>query len=156
MTGWTRLALVSALALSAGISTAQVSDFSGSWKLNPEKSSWGKRPKLVSVIVTIEHKEPSVKYSGMVVDTTQEMRNFNFSGTVDGKEYPSTTAYGSGKVKLSRLDRRTIQTEITSDDRRSTQSITTTVSRDGKTMTRRLRVRDPNGSTSWTEVYERQ
>jgi len=156
MTGFARLAVLSWLALSSGICAAQVANLTGTWKLNVQKSSWGKRPKPVSVLVNIEHREPLVKYFGTVVDASQEIREFNFSGTIDGKQYPTTTSFGEGKVTLSRVDQRTISADLRSDDAKFTQAITTTVSRDGRVMTRRLRIKAPDGPVSWTEVYEKQ
>jgi hypothetical protein len=156
MTGFARLAVLSSLALSLGICAAQVADLTGIWKLNVQKSSWGKRAKVVSALVNIEHREPSVKYSGTVVDAQQEMRQFAFEGRIDGKQYPTTTSYGEGKVTLSRVDQRTVRAELRSNDGRSTQSITTTVSRDGRVMTRWFRFKTPDGTVSWTEVYEKQ
>ena len=96
-------AVIAWLALSTGICAAQTPNLTGTWKLNIEKSRWGKRPKPVSVLLDIEHKEPMVKYAGRVVDAREETREFNFSGTIDGKEYPATTPYGEGKVRPHRV-----------------------------------------------------
>lgn len=140
---------------SVGTGAAQVADLSGSWKLNVEKSKWGKRPKLVSAIVQIEHREPVIKFTGIVVDAQQESRHFAFEGRIDGKEYPGVTAYGDGIVVMRRVDSRTIASEYRSRDGRARQSIRTSVSRDGKTLTRRLRAAGPDGTVSWTEIWEK-
>jgi hypothetical protein len=150
-----KLLALSVLALFPELCLAQAADLSGVWKLNVEQSRWGKRPKVVSCMVTIEHREPSVRYYGTVVDASQELRHFDFSGTVDGKEYAANTDFGPGKVKLTRQDARTIRAELRSDDGRAAQSITTSISRDGKVITRRLRLKDANGSARWTEIYWR-
>jgi hypothetical protein len=135
---------------------AQVADLSGVWKLNVEQSRWGSRPKVVSCMVTIEHREPEVRYFGTVVDASQELRHFDFSGTVDGRVHPVNTAFGEGTARLTRVDARTIRAELKSNDGRATQVITTSLSRDGKVLTRRLKLKDANGSASWTEVYWKQ
>jgi hypothetical protein len=132
---------------------AEVADMTGVWKLNVERSRWGSRPRLVSSMVTIEHREPFMRYYGTIVDASQELRHFDFSGNIDGKPHPVNTAWGEGTGTVTRVNSRTIRAEIRSNDGRSTQVITTTISRDGKVLTRRLRVKEPNGSASWTEVY---
>ena len=156
MSSVVRLAVISSLAFATGICPAQTPSLAGTWKLNVEKSRWGARPKPVSVVVNIEHSEPSVKYSGRVVDAREELREFSFSGTIDGKEYPATMSGGEGKVVLRRVNRRTISAELTSNDGKSIQGITTTVSPDGRVLTRRLRLRSPDSAASWTEIYEKQ
>lgn len=44
---------------------------------------------------------------------------------------------------------------VGSDDGRLVQTIRKTVSRDGKTLTRRLNLKLPDGEQNWTEVYEK-
>ena len=94
--------LVIALAQAFGADVTQFlnfqqSSFSGTWKLNREKSKWKSLRKPISVIVTIDHKQPAFSYSGSLVDADGELRNFEFSGFVDGKEYPAQREYGEGR-----------------------------------------------------------
>jgi hypothetical protein len=151
-----KLLAIPVFALASEVCLAQVADLSGVWKLNVEQSRWGSRPKVVSCMVTIEHREPEVRYFGTVVDASQELRHFDFSGTVDGRVHPVNTAFGEGTARLTRVDARTIRAELKSNDGRATQVITTSLSRDGKVLTRRLKLKDANGSASWTEVYWKQ
>lgn len=151
-----KLLAKSVLLLAPAVCLAQAADLSGTWKLNVEQSRWGSRPKVVSCLVTIEHREPEVRYYGTVVDASQELRHFDFSGTVDGKDHPVNTAVGEGTARLTRVGARTIRAELRSNDGRASQVITTTLSRDGKVLTRRLKLKDANGSASWTEIYWKQ
>jgi hypothetical protein len=126
---------------------------SGTWHLNVEKSVWGKKPKPHSVVVTISHDEPVLKYSGVVTtDTDNGARPFEFVGAIDGKEYP----YRDGKIMVRRLDDHTTASVYTSRDGTETESARTTISRDGKTLTRVIEGKGPEGKLRWTEVYERR
>ena len=67
---------------------AGVVNTSGTWKLNVEKSDYGKRPKPKDITVKIEHKEPSLKYTVTGTDGEGKPLNIEFSGAIDGKDYP--------------------------------------------------------------------
>jgi hypothetical protein len=135
-----------------------VPDLSGRWHLNVGKSSWGKRPTPVSVEVTITHREPVLKYSGTVtLDAQGTTRDFEFEGAIDGKEHPVVGGnVGEGKLTIRRLNQYTTASVAKSNDGQTEESATTTVSRDGRTMTRKLRLKRPDGVLTWTEVYERR
>jgi len=143
-------------ALMVGIAVAQAPNLSGTWKLNAQKSSWGKKPKPVNVIVTVEHNEPQFKYSGTVTDANGNPSNFAVECPIDGQEHPVTTSYGPGKIAIKRLNPYTTESTYKSDDGKYTETATTSVSRDGKEMTRRLHSKGPDGDATWTEVYDRQ
>ncbi len=142
--------------LAAGWCQAQVSDFSGLWNLNVAKSSWGRKQKPHSVSIEIEHREPALKYHGTVVDTHGDGRYFSFEGAIDGKEYRYQGPYGEGAVRLQRVDSRTVSSAFTSTDGKVMENITMRLSRDGRSFTYQVRLRDPGGEMSWTEVYEKK
>src|SRR6185312_16314046 len=116
---------------------AVVPNLSGTWKLNVEKSRWGKKEKPVGEIVKIQHDEPTWKYSGTVTLPNSEEKTYSYDGALDGKERPVTTAYGPGKITMKRTNRFTIDSVFRSDDGRFTETASTN-STDGKTMTRRV------------------
>lgn len=150
------LAIPACLAFSLGAAFAQVADLSGGWTLNHAKSDFGKIRKPISVVVSIEHAEPALKYAGTIVYAHEDSREFSFQGAIDGKEYPSTYAAGAGKVAIRRLNPQTIEAVFRSQDGLVTETARTRVSRDGKFMTRRMRLEGPDGLSQWTEVYERR
>ena len=156
MTKQSRCLVWGLMALSLTALAAQFANLTGTWHLNVEKSRWGKRRKPVSVVVKIEHKEPALKYSGMVVDANSESRAIAFDEKIDGKEHPAETAYGPGKIIVNRVDATTLTVLLKSDDGRLVQTSRTTVSRDGKTLTRRLNLKLPDGEQTWTEIYEKE
>jgi hypothetical protein len=60
--------------LLAGNCAGEVVNLSGTWKLNIEKSKWGKVPKPVSIVVTVVHKEPALNYTGKIVQMEGEVQ----------------------------------------------------------------------------------
>jgi len=153
--------LAVALALTIGIGFAQqAADMSGTWRLNVEKSSWGKHPKPTNATVTIQHHEPSFEYAGKVGmgqgTETADQRSFQFNGTIDGKEYPVTGSQGQGTAMVKRVDARTIESQMKGPDGKVMETARTAISADGKQLTRSIKGVGPNGEVSWTEVYDRQ
>jgi len=150
-----RLASAS-LALIWGVCGAQPVNFSGTWHLNVDKSKWGTASKPHSVVLTVEHNEPGLHYHGAVVYANEDQREFAFSGAFDGKPYPMSRSFGDGNITLTRLDPWTFESVFKSDDGSTVEASRTTVSRDGRTLTRLLRVTSPAGVKKWTEVYEKR
>lgn len=127
----------------------------GAWRLNIGKSIWGSRPKPVSVTLRIDHSEPSLTYSGVVIYSGEDARTFHFAGAIDGKPYEMDRSFGHGTVTLRRVDAFTFESEFRSGDGRSVETTRTTISSDGRTLTRRIRVQTGESSTTCTEVYDR-
>lgn len=133
-----------------------VPNLTGTWNLNVAKSSWGKKAKPQSVVVNVTHTEPQLKYSGTSTDANGNPSAFDVETTIDGQEHPVKTSYGPGKMVLKRVNPYTISSEFRSDDGKVSESATTTVSRDGRTLTRRMHTKGPEGEATWTEVYDKQ
>lgn len=151
-----RLVLGFAILL-AGPCSAEVVNLTGVWKLNVERSKWGQVPKPVSIIVTIDHKEPAISYTGtMVYVDGEETREFDFDGAIDGKEYPLTRNFGEGKIVVQRVNDATITSEFKTDDGKWQESVRTTVTRDGKVMRRMIERKGPSDNLAWMELYEKQ
>lgn len=149
------------LFLAFGLSAAPVSDLSGTWHLNVAKSRWGKHPKPISSVVTIEHHEPALKYSGTLhfqdgESGGEESRTFGFDGAIDGKEYPVTGNLVDGKMVFRRVSPNSITSDFKSNDGKVLETAKTTISADGKTLYRDMRAKGPNGEISWAEVYDRR
>ena len=148
---------VTLAALVAAAASAQVANFTGAWQLSVQKSRWGKKPKPQSVTVKVEHNEPALSYHGTVVLGDEDSRTFEFTGAIDGKECPVTGgAYGPGKVAITRVNERTTTSVFKSDSGQHVETARTVVSDDGRTLTRRMQLKGPEGTISWTEVYERR
>lgn len=148
---WAALAIC-ALAIGA----AQTPTFTGRWKLNPAKSSWGNKPAPVAVTIDIEDRGQTLKYSGIVVDTHGENREFEFAGAADGKEYPAVRASGEGKVVLERVGPYAILASFKTYDGSVVERTRMSLSRDGKVLTYRVEVTRAGSTARWVEWYERQ
>lgn len=144
------------LALVCSLAAAQPASMSGNWHLSVEKSKWGSANKPVSVVLTIEHNEPSIHYHGNVTYANEDERPFAFSGSFDGKPYPMSRSFGEGLITLSRLDPHTVESVFRTNDGAFTETARTTISRDGRMLTRLLRVTSPEGTKKWTEIYEKR
>ena len=144
------------LGLTCSVCAGQDLTFGGSWHLNVEKSRWGSATKPFSVSIVIEHREPVIEYHGTVTYANEETRVFGFSGAFDGKPYRMTRSYGDGEIILKRVDGYTFDSTFRSDDGSYTETARTSLSRDGKLLTRKLTVKSPEGKKSWTEIYEKR
>jgi hypothetical protein len=144
------------LSLLQGVAAGQPANISGSWHLNVEKSRWGSTPKPVSVTLEIRHSEPQLQYQGSVMYANEDRRDFGFFGAIDGKPYAMSRSFGSGNIILNRVDPFTVDSVFRTTDGYYVETARTSVSKDGKAMTRALRLKSPEGTTSWTEIYEKR
>lgn len=110
-----------------------------------------------TVLLTIEHNEPALKYSGTVTPTTEDApTKFEFNGAIDGKEYPAKEGSSERGMKFTRKSDRVIESDATLSDGSEEHSILT-LSGDGRTLERRMRVRTRDGARrEWTEIYEKR
>ena len=131
-------------------------DMSGTWKLNVERSDWRSVRRPLSVVVTVEHREPMLKYSGWVTYPDNPPRGFSFDGAIDGKPHPTLRSYGPGSSQMRRLGGHAVESDFRSDDGRFREAAQTILSADGKHMTRRLHLDGPSGREDWTEKYEKE
>jgi len=150
-----------ALLFTMAVASAQVADLSGTWQLNVQKSSWGKHTRPTAGTVSVEHHEPALKYSGTVevqngTETSPGKSSFSFDGAIDGKEYLVIGISGTGKMVFQRVNVRTIESKLKSSDGTVLETAKTTISADGKRLTRELKRTGPAEQVSWTEVYDRQ
>lgn len=151
--GWAGAALLS---LSLGALASDPPSLTGDWHLNVQKSTWGSVAKPLSVVLSMEHKEPQLSYHGSVTYANEESREFGFSGAFDGKPYNMSRSCGDGTIAMRRIDLRSFESTFKSDDGRCSETARTSLSPDGKTLTRKLRQTSPEGAKSWTEVYEKR
>jgi hypothetical protein len=132
---------------------------SGNWALNVKRSNWGDKPSPVRVDIVINHNEPAFKYSGSSqAPDERDASTFEFSGAIDDKEYPVTeNGKTARKAKFKRTARNTVEAVYFGPDGKQAETTRTTLSRDGKTLVRQVRVKLPDGRVSrWTEVYEKK
>jgi hypothetical protein len=148
--------LVAALVVAQGV-VAQNVPTAGTWKLNVEKSKFGKIKTVKSLTRTAEADGDGVKvsYEGEFADGSP--LNFMFSAKYDGKDYAVT---GEGKpfdtdtIALKRLDAKTVESTLKKDGT-IVAKVKSAVSKDGKTTT--ITYTDAQGkSTGDVGVYDKQ
>jgi len=140
-----------------GICAGENANLSGTWNLNVEKSRWGSKPKPVSVVLVIDHKDPALHYRGTVTQSGDNAREFTFDGAIDGQEYPMDSAIGPGVVVLRRVNASTIESQFRGKDGTRSENTRTTLSSDGKVLTRTITEKTPeSGTKTWTEIYDRR
>ena len=88
---------------------AKILNTSGTWKLNVEKSDFGKEPKPQSIMVKVVHKEPAFKYSVTGTNAEGQPINVEFDGAIDGKPYKETGTQGGTTVTYKRTNDSTIE-----------------------------------------------
>jgi hypothetical protein len=155
MTRRSALTVFSGLLMPFVLPAADPGNMSGEWILNIEKSKWGEKHRPQSVQIRIQHDEPALKYTGTVTDAPGVVTKFDFDGAIDNKEYQITDAGVQRTVRIKRISLLTTSTTITSPDGKITENATTTISQDGKTLTRNIILKTPEGTMKWTEVYDK-
>jgi hypothetical protein len=145
------------IVMGLGVSSAfgEVQNISGTWKLSVEKSGYGNRPKPKSTLLSIEHREPALKYSVTGFDTEGKPFRSAFAGAIDGKEYLTTGNRNVGKEKYRRIHASLVQGVWTSSDGNTVETYTVAISKDGKQMTRKGTLKGPEGEFQTLEVYDR-
>jgi hypothetical protein len=111
------------------------------------------------VQLRIEHNEPSLKYSGTVTGSQEgHPDTFEFQGAIDEKIYPVKENNGAtGRtIKFKRKSDNSVES-WSSDANGMEEYAVTTVSGDGKSLTRTMHVKHKDGTRrSWTEHYDKQ
>jgi len=125
-------------------------DFTGTWKLNVDKSDLGGAP-ITALVVTVDHKEPSFKFTAKGTAGGEDFEETE-SFTTDGK--PNEDSHG-GTVKCHWEDA-TLVIEGTAPDGNGGDSSRLTLSADGKTITRDAVQKSDEGEQKRHEVYEKQ
>ena len=147
---------IAAACLTFAMLAADAPSFTGDWRLNAQKSTWGHKPKPTNVIVKIEGADPDFRYSGTITGANGDQTSFHVACPVDGNEHPVTTSYGAGRMTIRRVNAHTAVSTFRSDDGKYQETATTTISPDSRELTRRMESKAPDGSATWVEVYERQ
>jgi hypothetical protein len=147
---------VFALFITAGIAVAEVANMSGTWVLNLERSRFGDNPRPANVVLTVQHNEPALKYSGTVNHPNEgHIIEFQFDGAIDGKPHVIKEDRGDRQTTFRRVNDRVVESDSKWADGEEKSRIT--ISNDGRTMERRIEFRDREGKKrDWIEIYEKK
>jgi hypothetical protein len=145
------------VAAAAGMAmAADKPDFSGNWKMDADKSTFGPIPPPTSMTCKISHKDPDLNIE-QAQSGAQGDQTMTFKYSTDGKETTNSlmgndvksTAAWEGKILVvkSNLDAGGTQVKFTSKY---------SLSDDGKTLTQALSISAPQGDFDMTYVLVKQ
>jgi hypothetical protein len=138
---------------------ASLPNFSGTWKANIEKSSFGPAPVPKSMVYKIEHREPSVKLTSTRVEEEGE-DTVTLTLTTDGKESSNMVHGAAVKSKLKwEGPALLIDSETTIDGNTFGLKDKWLLSDDGKTLTWLRHFVSPDGESGGgdaTYILEKQ
>jgi len=126
------------------VATAAADGLSGTWKMNPAKSKYspGPAPKSLTVTIKSDANEYNVEASG--VDAEGKPTHVAYSAKFDGRDYPVTGVPNAETVSVKRIDADTVETTQKKGGQ-PVMTVTTKVSKDGKTRTSTFVGKDAEG-----------
>jgi hypothetical protein len=130
--GYAMVVLATTLMLFAATVAADQS--SGTWKMNAEKSKYSPGPPPQSVTVVVESDSDSYKIDATGTDADGKPIHVQYTAKFDGKDYPASGIANADTVSVKRIDENTVETAQKKDGK-VVMTITTKVSKDGKTRT---------------------
>ena len=141
-----RLAIAVFAVLALGVGIAVAADVhSGTWKMNPAKSKYSPGPAQKSMTLKIEADENGIKLDGEGVNGDDSPMHVQYEAKFDGKEYSATgLPSGGDKITVKRVNANTI-VSTQKKDGKVLMTVTSIVSRDGKTRTSTFRGKDAQG-----------
>jgi len=123
-----------ATALTLFVATVVADQSSGTWKMNAEKSKYSPGPPPKSVTVVVESDNDNYKVDATGTDADGKPIHVQYSAKFDGKDYPATGIANADTVSIKRIDENTVETTQKKDGK-VVMTITSKVSKDGKTRT---------------------
>ena len=132
------------IALTLVVAAAAADQLSGTWKMNPEKSKYSPGPAPKDLTVVVESDENNYKLDATGTDGDGKPMHVQYSAKFDGKDYPATGIPNADAVSLKRIDASTIET-LQKKDGKVVMTVTTKVSKDGKTRTSTWRGKNADG-----------
>ncbi len=151
---FTTTLLLVALVLAA--TAAAADQHSGTWKMNPDKSKYNPGPAPKSATVKIEADENGIKINAEATNADGSALHVQYDAKFDGKDYPVTGVPNADTVSVKRIDANTIESTLKKGGQVVT-TVTSTVSKDGKTRTSTFKGKDAQGhDVNNVVVYDKQ
>ncbi len=139
---FTTVLLLGALALA--VTAAAADQQSGTWKMNPDKSKYSPGPAPKNSTVTIEADENGVKINAQGTNADGSELHVQYDAKFDGKDYPVTGLAYADTVSVKRIGADTIESTMKKGGQ-VTMTVTSKVSKDGKTRTSTFKGKDAQG-----------
>ena len=149
--------LIATLAVAELLAAAPKPDFSGTWKLDPQRSRYNaKVPAPKSVTLAVEHRDPRLRID-MTTVTANGSQNYSFELTTDGTEVtktidgqPVTAQVRWGDIDGTRLVL-TIKQSLPSGTMETSRTLR--LGDKGKILTTVLIINDSGGQRKANEFY---
>ena len=138
------------------IAAAAADQLSGTWKINPAKSKYSPGPAPKSLTVKVDSDENNFNVSADGTDADGKPTHVAYNAKFDGKDYPVTGLPYAETVSVQRVDASTVQSNLKKDGQ-VVMTVTTAVSKDGKTRTSTFKGKDEQGhDVNNVVVYDKQ
>jgi formylglycine-generating enzyme required for sulfatase activity len=132
------------VALALAVTAAAADQHSGTWKMNPAKSKYSPGPAPKSTTVKVEADEKGVEIDAEIVSADGSPAHVQYDAKFDGKDYPVTGVSYADTVSVKRIDANTIEATMKKGGQ-VTMTVTTKLSKDGKTRTSIFKGKDAQG-----------
>ena len=132
------------VALALNVPVAAADEQSGTWKMDPAKSTYSPGPAAKSITLKIESDGDNINYSSDGIDASGNPTHVEYTAKYDGKDYPVTGSPNADMVALERIDSNTIKS-TNKKDGQVVMTVTSVVSEDGKRGPRRSKARTRRG-----------
>jgi hypothetical protein len=143
------------VALALGV-VARADQHSGTWKMNPAKSKYSPGPAAKSITSTVEADENGVKVNSEGIGGDGNPTHVQYDAKFDGQDYPITGVPNTDTISVKRIDANTIQS-TSKKGGEVVMTVTSTVSKDGKTRTSTFKGKDAQGrDVNNVVVYDKQ
>ena len=143
-------------ALTLVVAAAAADQLSGTWKMNAEKSKYSPGPAPKSLTVVVESDENNYKLEATGTDGDGKPLHVQYTAKFDGKDHPATGIADADSVSVRRIDANTVET-LQKKDGKVVMTITSTMSKDGKTRTSTWRGKNAEGKDVHNVVvFDRQ
>jgi hypothetical protein len=142
--------------LALGVVAKAADQHSGTWKMNPAKSKYSPGPAAKSITATVEVDETGVKVNSEGTDGEGKPTHIQYDAKFDGQDYPITGVPNADTISVKRIDANTIQSTVKKGGE-VVMTVTSTVSKDGKTRTSTFTGKDAQGhAVNNVVVYDKQ
>jgi hypothetical protein len=130
--------------LALAVTSAAADQHSGTWKMNPDKSKYSPGPAPKSTAVKVEADEKGVKINAEGINADGSPLHVQYDAKFDGKDYPVTGVPYADTVSVKRVGADTIESNMKKGGQ-VVMTVTSTVSKDGKTRTSTFKGKDAAG-----------
>jgi hypothetical protein len=144
------------VALALNVSAAAADQHSGTWKMNPAKSKYSPGPVPKNITVKIDSDADNIKLTADGIDAAGNPTHIEYTAKYDGKDYPITGVPNADTVAVKQINASTVQSTLKKADQ-VVMTVTSVVSKDGKTRTSTFKGKDAQGAdVNNVVVYDKQ